>query len=268
MVRLTGEGTPFTGHVIERGFSVAQAFVVVMTPDDEARLHADLHDLDEPDHERELTCQPRPNVLFEAGMAFGASAKRTILVHVGHLRPISDLAGRNVVVLGSTKAPLKALADRLEGAGCPVDRSSPEVFEPTRFGNLPSLSRRARTSPGVAERATPTGRVIAPTRRAPAPRLAIRLHERGTSDHLLEIANRGGVSLRKVEWELVGNPPNWHLLTQVLPEYPVATLDPQQYVRVPVAISMGGPVYVDLIVRARTDAGEAYTTTARLSVYG
>ena len=144
LVRLTGKGTPHTSHVIEVGFSVAKACVVLMTPDDEARLHADLLEPEDGDHERELTCQPRPNVIFEAGRAFGTHPDHTILVEIGFLRPVSDLAGLNVVRIGATKAPLKALADRLETAGCPVDRKDPDVFDPAAFAQLPSFIRKAR----------------------------------------------------------------------------------------------------------------------------
>ncbi len=44
----------------------------------------------EPSYETTFTNQPRPNVLFEAGMAFGVHLKRTILVQVGNIKPISD----------------------------------------------------------------------------------------------------------------------------------------------------------------------------------
>lgn len=263
MVQANGEGTPFTGRVIEYGFSIAQAFVVLMTPEDEARLHADLHDDDEPEHERELTCQPRPNVIFEAGMAFGVHADRTIMVHLGSLRPISDLAGRNVVHLGPTKAPLHALAVRLKAARCPVDISAADAFDPTRFSGLASLTRRARSPDGVAR-----GRILPREQRLPQPRLSVALHERGRGDRLLEIANRGQVTLHEVEWELSEPAPNWALLTSVLPAYPVPALEPQQHLRIPVAISMGGPVYVDLRVQAKTETGEPYETVEHLSVYG
>src|SRR5664280_1783828 len=92
MVRRTGKGTPYTGQVLEVGFAMAAACVVLMTPDDEARLHTDLIEVEDPDHERELTCQPRPNVIFEAGRAFGTHPDRTIIVEIGSLRQVSDLA--------------------------------------------------------------------------------------------------------------------------------------------------------------------------------
>jgi predicted nucleotide-binding protein len=263
MVQSLGEGTPFTGRVIEHGFSIAQAFVVLMTPEDEARLHEDLHDANEPEYERELTCQPRPNVIFEAGMAFGAHAERTVMVHVGSLRPVSDLAGRNVVNLGPTKAPLLALARRLKAAGCPVDLGAVDAFDPSRFSGLGSLSRTARPPDGVAR-----GRILLRPAAASSPRLGVTLHQRGRNDRLLEIANRGQVTLNDVEWDTVDPAPNWAFVNSVLPVYPIPSLDPRQHVRVPVSISMGGSVYVDLRVRAKTAEGEPFETIEHLSVYG
>ena len=49
------------------GFSKAQAFLVLLTGDDEVRLIEDLRILTDPPYERKLTPQARPNVLYEAG---------------------------------------------------------------------------------------------------------------------------------------------------------------------------------------------------------
>lgn len=263
MVQSNGQGTPFTGEVIEHGFSIAQAFIVLMTPEDEARLHEDLHEESEPAYERQLTCQPRPNVIFEAGMAFGAHAARTIIVHVGALRPISDLAGRNVVKLGSTKSPLLALARRLKAAGCPVAFDAAEAFDADRFSELGALRRTARPPDGI-----PRGRVLSRPAGAPAPRISVTLHERGRGDRLLEITNRGQVALRDVAWESVESAPNWAFVNGVLPAYPLPGLAPRQHVRVPVSISTGGPAYIDLRVTAKTEAGEPFEISEQLSIYG
>jgi predicted nucleotide-binding protein len=267
LVRLTGKGTPHTSHVIEVGFSVAKACVVLMTPDDEARLHADLFEPEDGDHERELTCQPRPNVIFEAGRAFGTHPDHTILVEIGFLRPVSDLAGLNVVRIGATKAPLKALADRLETAGCPVDRKDPDVFDPATFAQLPSFIRKARAVDDSVPAGPRVGRVLLSPPKRPTPQLAVKLWDHG-KDKLLEITNRGGVELRDVEWELVGEVPNWYIMSDALPKYPIPSLAPQKHVRVPVATWTGGPAYVDLVVRAQTEAGEPYETTEQLSIFG
>ena len=188
------------------------------------------------------------------------------MVHIGRLRPISDLAGRNVVLLGGTRAPLKALADRLEIAGCPVDRAAIDNFDPNIFARLAAQTRRAKPVQPEAPLQLPMGRVLS-TRPDNSPRLTVKLYDRG-KEHLLEIVNRGPMELRDIEWHLPDTAPNWHILNQVLPEYPVKSLRPGQYIRVPVSVSMGGPVYVQISLRGVTDSGAAYETTEQLSVYG
>src|SRR4029078_1296077 len=55
IVRATGKGSPYIGEVLEKGFSIAQAVVVLMTPDDEARLREPFRGPSEPPHETDLT---------------------------------------------------------------------------------------------------------------------------------------------------------------------------------------------------------------------
>jgi len=121
MVAATGKGAPYIGEVLRAGFAKAQVVVVLLTGDDRARLrHRYLQD-DDPEYERELRPQPRPNVLFEAGMALGIHPDRTILVQVGELRPFSDIAGRHIIKLSDSKRSRKQLIGRLKTAGCPVE---------------------------------------------------------------------------------------------------------------------------------------------------
>jgi predicted nucleotide-binding protein len=51
--------------------------------------------------------QPRPNVLFEAGMAMAHFADRTVLVQVGQSRPFSDIAGVHYIKMDNTFAKRK-----------------------------------------------------------------------------------------------------------------------------------------------------------------
>jgi predicted nucleotide-binding protein len=117
-VSFTGEGSPFIGQVLDRAFSEATAVVVLITGDDVARLRSSFLTPGDPPHEKELTPQARPNVLFEAGMAFGRYPDRTILVSLGYSRPFSDVAGRNEVRISNKAEDRQALAARLRTAGC------------------------------------------------------------------------------------------------------------------------------------------------------
>jgi predicted nucleotide-binding protein len=120
LVLQTGSASPYIGDVLEVALSRAQAVVVLLTGDDEARLREPLLTPGDPPHETELTRQARPNVLFEAGMAMARSVDRTVLVQVGHLRPFSDIGGRHLVLLSDDSPSRQNLANRLQGAGCPV----------------------------------------------------------------------------------------------------------------------------------------------------
>ncbi|QDV56261.1 TIR domain-containing protein [Rosistilla oblonga] len=120
IVHETGKGSPFVGEVLDTAFSIVQAVVVLMTPDDEARLRDPFHGSSEPSHETDLTPQPRPNVLFEAGMALGLFPERTVIVELGTLRPVSDLFGRHVVRMNNSIGRRQDLAQRLETSGCSV----------------------------------------------------------------------------------------------------------------------------------------------------
>lgn len=117
---LTGKATPYTGEVLDRAFAEAQAVVVLISGDDVARLGSRYVEASDPPEETDLTPQARPNVLFEAGMAFGRHPDRTILVQVGKTRPFSDVIGRNIVHISNDPKRRQGLADRLRTAGCDV----------------------------------------------------------------------------------------------------------------------------------------------------
>lgn len=119
-VTMTGKSSPYIGEILETAFSNAQAIVVMLTGDDEAKLRAGLCQPKEPVYETEPTPQARPNVLFEAGMAMAYNPDRTVLVEFGNLRPFSDVAGRHSVKMDGSTEKRQELAVRLEKAGCPV----------------------------------------------------------------------------------------------------------------------------------------------------
>jgi len=122
-IRMTREPSPYVGTILDVAFREAAAVVVLLTPDDDVRLKTQYRKRRDPAHERRLSGQARPNVLFEAGMAFGRSPENTVLVQVGELKPFSDVAGRHVVHLSNSPSSRQELATKLANAGCNVDTS-------------------------------------------------------------------------------------------------------------------------------------------------
>lgn len=115
---LTGKGSPYIGQVLDAAFGAAQAVVVLQTPDDVAYLHESLTYVGDPECSPQM--QPRPNVLFEAGMAMGRAEDRTVIVEMGQIKVFSDIHGRHVVRLDNDVKKRQELATRLETAGCAV----------------------------------------------------------------------------------------------------------------------------------------------------
>ncbi len=122
-VKKTGQATPYVGTILDTAFREAAAVVVVLTPDDEARLRKKYQKKSDPPYEKRLTGQCRPNVLFEAGMAFGRNPDSTVLVQLGELRPFSDVAGRHILHLSNDPTSRQEFATRLANAGCNVNTS-------------------------------------------------------------------------------------------------------------------------------------------------
>ena len=152
LVRPTGMAAPYLGDVVRKAPHLAQATLVLLSPDDIVELHPDLRQENDHSYERVLSGQARPNVLFELGLAFMAYPERTIIVEVGLMRPIADLAGLNVIRFDGSAIAVRKVLDRLDLAGCPVNTSGTSWLDPGRFANLATYRR----GPGTA-RATGDG---------------------------------------------------------------------------------------------------------------
>ncbi|MBM4032880.1 MAG: hypothetical protein FJ291_13980 [Planctomycetes bacterium] len=116
----TGQGNPHPCDVIKAAFDRVGAVLVLLSGDDLACLKPDYVRGDDPDDEKSLTPQARPNVLFEAGFAYSLHNDRTILVQVGKLRGLSDLLGLHIPRMKNTKAFREDLVARLRTAQCDI----------------------------------------------------------------------------------------------------------------------------------------------------
>ncbi|SDT17286.1 CATRA conflict system CASPASE/TPR repeat-associated protein [Actinoplanes derwentensis] len=142
VVQRTGAPSPYMGEVLAKAFESNQAAIVLMTPDDGALLHESLRNRGDRDFEGKLTGQVRPNVLLEAGMALAVQRDRTIIIEIGDLRPVSDLAGINTIHFNGTVASLHKIAQRLRGAGCAVNTDGTDWLDATRFTDLDAYDRK------------------------------------------------------------------------------------------------------------------------------
>ena len=150
-VQATGKASPYIGEILDAAFSRAHAVIVLLTPDDEARLRKCLQVEGDPPHETELTGQARPNVLFEAGMAMGRDENRTVLVELGTLRPFSDIAGRHVIRMNNSSKRRQELAQRLQAAGCPVKLDGTDWHNAGDFESAIKLLDEETSNPSFNE---------------------------------------------------------------------------------------------------------------------
>ncbi len=132
-LKLTRKATPYIGEALESAFKNAQAVIVLLTPDDEVRLSPELMNKNEDEIEKMITLQARPNVLFEAGMAFGTHPDRTLLVEVGQVKAFSDVAGRYIVRLSNSSESRNDIAERLRTSRCDVSTSGDDWLKTGNF---------------------------------------------------------------------------------------------------------------------------------------
>jgi predicted nucleotide-binding protein len=207
-VQGTGKASPYIGEVLDAGFAVAHAAVVLMTPDDVACLHPQL--LPSSSEPEPLIGQPRPNVIFEAGMAWQQFRDHTLLVELGHLRGFSDLDGVHTVRLDGSPQSRRAVASRLKTIGCAVDDSGDRWLSAGQFPpNLPppaaaelgfkvtEVETRGTVEPADALKGIPLRWVL-------LARLAAMHREQASSAHVLDldvagIAAQAGVEVTAVQ---------------------------------------------------------------------
>jgi predicted nucleotide-binding protein len=135
-VTLTKKPNPYIGEVIDAGFEHAQAIVVLLTPDDEAKLRDKFFKTGDPSFERKATGQPRQNVVFEAGMAFGKYNATTVLVRIGTLRQMSDVAGIHILHLTDSTSSRKQFVNKLKIAGVTLDDVGDDWLTAGKFDSL------------------------------------------------------------------------------------------------------------------------------------
>jgi predicted nucleotide-binding protein len=136
---------PYIADILNAAMAKVQAVVVLFSPDELAQLKEHFCTRDDRKTEGKLDGQPRPNVLFEAGLALGAHPEKTLLIQVGKVRGFSDIAGKHLVRLTDDVAKRNEVASRLRRLGCTVnldgaDWTTAGKFVPTE----PKARKKAR----------------------------------------------------------------------------------------------------------------------------
>jgi predicted nucleotide-binding protein len=111
--------------------------VLLLVPEETVTLRADLRDPKDA-LENEPAWQPRPNVLYESGIAVTAHPQQTIVLELGRPRRPTDLDGIHAIRIDSKPTWRHEFAERLRTAGCEVDTSGTEWLEVGAF-NEPEL---------------------------------------------------------------------------------------------------------------------------------
>lgn len=146
-----GGGTPYIGDIVAAGMDLADAVVVLLTPDDIGCVSPIFRVEHDGPHELEPTGQARLNVVFEAGMAMARDRRQVVLVEIGLVRKISDIDGLNIIRMRDAVETRKDLAQRLRSAGLAVDTDGEEWRTVGRFDRaLLAATDFEATSPNIA----------------------------------------------------------------------------------------------------------------------
>jgi predicted nucleotide-binding protein len=131
-LRSTMGGTPTISDVVFEGMRQARGVVAIFTPEEYAALRPDHR---EPHDSGEFIerWQARPNVIFEAGMAFGIDPKRVVFVTMGNVKLFSDVAGIHAPRQTNKPESRQALAHTLKSMGCAVNTSSSDWYTHGNF---------------------------------------------------------------------------------------------------------------------------------------
>ncbi len=121
-MKATGKAQPSIPETVDAAFREGAAVVVLLSPDDIVVLSPRLRKPTESKQETTRMGQARPNVLFEAGLAFGIYPEATVLVTVGEVKPFSDVGGLHITRLdGGSEQKRMEFIEKLQRAGAKVD---------------------------------------------------------------------------------------------------------------------------------------------------
>jgi hypothetical protein len=171
--------TEFVGNIVLQGLQRAHGIVALFTADEYASLFPSLRDPTgtATDSSR---WQSRPNVIFEAGIAFGIARERSVLVTLGQdVSLFSDIAGIHILRLSNSLSSRGSFRQKLIGAGCQLDLRTDAWTRPEESGDFDAsinvgLAVTPRDPFALLDR---TSNVIASCGGSQAPQSSVRITE-------------------------------------------------------------------------------------------
>lgn len=124
----TGKLTPSIPQTLDVMFREGAAVVILLSPDDLVVLAPRLRRPKESKKETTRLGQARPNVFFEAGLAFGIYPDATVLVSVGEVKPFSDVDGLHITRIDGGIQKRWELVGKLRRAGAKVDVEGKDMW--------------------------------------------------------------------------------------------------------------------------------------------
>lgn len=131
-------GTEFIGNIVLEGLRRANGIVVLFTPDEFSGLLPQFRGAR--DKESDIKrWQSRPNVIFEAGIAFGTARDRSVLVTLGgEVSLFSDVDGVHILRLDNNVKNRDRFRQKLIGMGCELDQRTSAWTDPSKSGDFES----------------------------------------------------------------------------------------------------------------------------------
>jgi len=154
-------GTPTIDRIVEEGMRRAQGVIALFTADEYSALRLELRGEGE-EGEALSRWQARPNVIFEAGMAFGKARDRVVFVVLGEVKLFSDVAGVHVLrPTNSPKGDRSVLRDTLrKSMRCEVEDSNAWMDHGDFDSYTHDISRNAPRDPFASSPSDATAAVV------------------------------------------------------------------------------------------------------------
>ncbi len=146
-------GNPYVNDAVTKIMEQAQAIVIMLSPDDDAKLKDQFVTKQERSTEGKLRGQARPNVIFETGIAIGTHHKKTVMVRVGDVKPFTDIGGMHIPHLSGDDKSRHDFANRLKDVGCKIDRDGNHWLRAGDFEPTPPKRRKKKRVPKGKARA-------------------------------------------------------------------------------------------------------------------